>query len=551
MVLELLEQIFENQPINETDTLLIVPPFIRLNNASLGVHILQACAKAAGQRVLILYANQMLAKLIGKDIYNAITFSSDIYMWGDRVFANAAYGLPALGRDVETELAGVTEEVRIEGGKVLTLSTDKLYDIAHQASHFATQLGAFVAAKNFRCVGCTSMFKQTGAAVAFLNQIKIANPKTITIIGGANCAGGMAKGIASLSPRIDYIFSGESESVFVNFLNQIDNGEKPDSRIINGPRCDDLDAIPTTDFSEYYHQANICQTGLDWSTVHMPYESSRGCWWGQKHHCTFCGVHEMNYRMKSADRVIEQLGELLKKHPSDYVNFTDDIMPLPYFKTLLPRLATELPELKFFIDQKATLTLEKVKLLVTAGAYDILPGIETLSTPLLDAVDKGVKARQNIQLMRYAKSCGLFLSWYFLHGIPGEKVEYYQEFLTLLPKITHLHPPVFFQELQLHRFGLYVTMPEQYGIKNLVPATVYRGILPETADVDNVAYYFNADYPSLRSQAPDVMAQMYQLVANWRAQWYDNDAKPPKVEITAFGADQYMLTDTRKIITKP
>ncbi len=41
--------------------------------------------------------------------------------------------------------------------------------------------------------------------------------------------------------------------------------------------------------------------------IFVPYETSRGCWWGQKKHCTFCGLNPlgMNYRAKSPERAVE------------------------------------------------------------------------------------------------------------------------------------------------------------------------------------------------------------------------------------------------------
>jgi len=50
----------------------------------------------------------------------------------------------------------------------------------------------------------------------------------------------------------------------------------------------------------------------------LPYEGSRGCWWGEKHHCTFCGINGqgMEFRARSADRVIADLRTLVQRHRS-------------------------------------------------------------------------------------------------------------------------------------------------------------------------------------------------------------------------------------------
>lgn len=545
---EMLNELFTTKRFCQAQTLLIVPPFLRLNSGSLGVHLLQACAQEQGHKVVVLYANLFFAQFIGESNYNGITFSHERSILGDRVFAHAAYGIGHLGFNGQSQLANYVEKVRIQDEKTLVLDHQLLHQASQAAVIFTELLAEVIAAHNFSCVGCTSMFSQTAASVAFLNEIKRQDANITTLIGGANCAGEMAQGIVSLSDQIDYVFNGESETVFVDLLAQLKSGHKPNDKIIVGERCDDLDSLPDVDYYDYYQQIGVSEVGVDMSLLHMPYESSRGCWWGQKHHCTFCGVYEMRYRQKSSSKVLQQLKRLLAEHPSNYVLFVDDIMPRSFFKELLPRIPRHLPEIQFFIDQKADLSLQKMRALKDAGAYDILPGIETLSTPLLKLLDKGVTARQNIQLLRYAKSCHMYVTWYFLYGIVGETVEHYQQMAKLLPLLTHLHPPVFFQEMMLMRFGLYVAQQDNFAVNNVQPLSVYQDILPKHADIERLAYYYSAEYPTIRSEAPEVFAQVDELVGQWRQLWLTSSTKPPQLNISQVGS-QYVLLDTRIINT--
>ena len=162
--------------------------------------------------------------------------------------------------------------------------------------------------------------------------MKALSPETVTIIGGANCDGEMSEGILTLGAAIDYVFSGESEASFPDFLSQVLEGSAPEERIIRGRPCMDLDLLPTPDFAEYYDQlarampdSELAKSGL----ILLPVETSRGCWWGEKHHCTFCGLNAqtMEHREKSPDRVISELQLLLEKHPTRMVCAVDNIMP--------------------------------------------------------------------------------------------------------------------------------------------------------------------------------------------------------------------------------
>lgn len=108
---------------------------------------------------------------------------------------------------------------------------------------------------------------------------------------------------------------------------------------------------------------------------------------------------------KSPQRVIDDLKSMLPNHPNRLINMVDNIMPHQYFKSLLPRLADELPNVKIFYEQKSNLSLEKVIALKRSGVTLVQPGIESLSTPLLQRMRKGVTARQNINLLRYWSFC--------------------------------------------------------------------------------------------------------------------------------------------------
>ena len=64
-------------------------------------------------------------------------------------------------------------------------------------------------------------------------------------------------------------------------------------------------------------------------TPTLALETSRGCWWGQKHHCTFCGLNgeDMQYRSKSGPRAREELDFLVDRHANRLVHVVDEGQP--------------------------------------------------------------------------------------------------------------------------------------------------------------------------------------------------------------------------------
>ena len=81
------------------DLLLVVPPFSPLDRAGLGVHVLQACARKAGFKVSVLYANLLFARHIGERTYRSILMVPHSWLLGERLFARLAYDTPPLGHD--------------------------------------------------------------------------------------------------------------------------------------------------------------------------------------------------------------------------------------------------------------------------------------------------------------------------------------------------------------------------------------------------------------------------------------------------------------------
>src|SRR5262249_23506951 len=154
----------------------------------------------------------------------------------------------------------------------------------------------------------------------------------------ANCDGEMGDGIARLSSAIDHVFKGESETTFPTFLADVARGHRPNQRVISGTPCRDLSTIPMPDFDDYAGQKRAWLTGENFvrdDEVWLPYETSRGCWWGERHHCTFCGLNAqgMAHREKPADLVVRELRALTARYPFRRVMMTDNIMPHGFFKT--------------------------------------------------------------------------------------------------------------------------------------------------------------------------------------------------------------------------
>ncbi|TAN61665.1 RiPP maturation radical SAM protein 1 [bacterium] len=532
------------------DVLIVVPPFFGLDRPALSAHILQACALEHGVRVSVFYANLFLASIIGDGNYSEICYGPTSGLLGERFFSATAYGLPPLGLQLD-ETSNVNSSRRIVSDFKTKIDAPTFEELESHAGYFADEVAKAVIRKGYKIVCCTTSFEQTSSSAAILKRVKKCSPETVTMIGGANCEGEMAVGIASLNCGIDYIFSGESEAVFPRVIKQVLSGARPKEQIIIGEPCVDLNKIPAPVFTEFYEQfdALIPNSEKMRGSLWLPYEASRGCWWGQKKQCTFCGINgaTIEFREKSPDLVLSELKKLLVEHPSRKICMMDNIMPYSYFDALLPKLKSAIPSAHIFYEQKANLSLSKIIALKNAGVEVIQPGIESLSTSMLQRMRKGVTAGQNLRLLRYARSVDLTVHWNILWGFPLDEILEYTQMLDLAPLIRHLHPPIGISHLGISRFSPYFNKPEEFGIRNVRPMEEYGEVFPQHADILKIAYHFMADYESESLENLEVMRALKKEVDAWRLTWQSDDLAPPMLALTKIAEDQYMLLDTRAL----
>jgi len=536
------------------NALIVVPPFCELHYPALGAHTVQACARAAGFEVRVFYANIHFAAMIGVAAYSKACRAFRGTFVGERLFARTAYGVAALGAHADEmyrveRLLGGTIGRTVYGDDTedtIELLRD-LRDVEARVPEWVDAVGARIAELGLAVVGATSTFEQTAPAIALLKAVKRRQPDTIVIIGGANCEGEMAEGILELAPFVDHVFSGESETSFPAFLSAVQRGDRPKDRVLVGSPCRRLDAIPQLDYDEYFtqraeHLSRQQQEALD--DTCLPYETSRGCWWGEKHHCTFCGLNGegMAFRTRSVDGTIEGLRALTARYDTTKIMMADNIMPYSFFSTLVPRLGTELPGISIFYEQKANVTRERLVALKKAGIDMIQPGIEALSTDLLRLMKKGVSAAQNVNLLRDARGLNVSLVWNLLWGFPNDKRRHYEETMATLPLLGHLQPPGGFWPVMIDRFCPYFQSPAAFAISNIRPLPGYFDILPSGVSVAKVAYHFLGDFESAAYEEPELLRDIQSSIERWRAAWMSD--RRPELRLGEYRGS-FILVDTR------
>lgn len=305
------ESTLDSSPSRLTPLVLVAMPWPPIYSPYLAISTLAACAKKARddrpieQHHLYLDWYATLLTEYGEftsDLYSMIAESGAYSGVGDFIFA-PGHVMP----DSEI-VAQYLEDVPLARD---IPDLDGLLRIARRfvAEHAArmattTPPGAFV--------GLSSTFSQTVPSIALAEALKKLRPDITLCFGGSNMSAPRADVLLRNYRFIDHVVFGEGETSLVELLRAHDAGGPcrnipgvvnrqggAGSLASHAPSFTQLDDWPPPDFDPYFEQ--LANTGVD--TVVEPklaYEIARGCWWGAKHHCTFCGLNGESMALRFA-----------------------------------------------------------------------------------------------------------------------------------------------------------------------------------------------------------------------------------------------------------
>jgi magnesium-protoporphyrin IX monomethyl ester (oxidative) cyclase len=553
------------------DVCLLSMPFPPLNQPSMALALLKSALTEKCISVHTFYPCLWYAEEIGLDLYSFIGDTKQEFLVGEWVFAGVAFPdfHPDHDKFLDTVLSAPVSRGLLRKSRFEADPRAGLLRAREKAPDFVDRVVRRVLAHRPRIVGCTSTFMQHGASLAVLRRIRELAPDVVTVIGGANCEGEMGAAAVRSFAWLDFVVSGEADILFPDLCRSIlEEGknipaaELPTGVISRNHSCilfggeaprasvQRMDETPVPDFDDYF-------AALEASPLHrfispgLALETSRGCWWGKVHHCTFCGLNggNMSFRSKSPDRVFFELEHLSCRHRIRRFNVVDNILDLEYIRTLLPRLALPEPYTLFF-ETKSNLKRDQLEIIAAAGIRRLQPGIENMHDEVLRLIDKGTTGLQNVRLLKWARELGIFITWNFLWDIPGEKDEWYGEMAAWMPSICHLQPPGV-DRIQFHRFSPYHQRPATFGL-TLEPYPAYSSVYPFAPErLCQLAYYFqNRDRPPVREEFErrPHLKRVMQVVAGWNRLWgqggMGKSDEPPLLLIHDEGELLY-LTDTR------
>jgi ribosomal peptide maturation radical SAM protein 1 len=324
---------------------------------------------------------------------------------------------------------------------------------------------------------------------------------------------------------------GEGEQTFLPFVRQILDGHadhipdgvayRQEGQIRFAPNAalfSDFAKTGPPDYDDYYHLlAELGQTAQGLDRI-LLYEGSRGCWWGEKHHCTFCGLNaqSMKFRSKKPDQVLQEIADLSQRYDAVRFRLVDNIIDLGYIDDLFGKLADDHCDLDVFIETKSNLQKRQIKTLAAGGVKCMQPGLESLSLNQLRAMDKGATPMQNIVCLKWSLYYHVTVLWNILLGFPGETNEDYQRQMNLLPSLLHLQPPEATGKFWLQRFSPYFTKPHDYGVRITGAGTAYEYVYDaRQVDLKKIAYDFEYELDNWPVD-PHLYQDLVSMIESWQ-----------------------------------
>ncbi|MEU4343135.1 RiPP maturation radical SAM C-methyltransferase [Nocardia sp. NPDC023852] len=536
-------------------------PWHELTRPSLALGLLKtSCVTHGLPEPAAYYANIRWAEILlnaGFAVRDYLTISDGgfVHALGEWVFAGALNGQD-FGIERMTHYA---RRHRID--------FDLISRMRELADDFVSSVTDAVLAMDPEIVGFTSTFNQNVPSLAVAKRIKQRAPEVRTLFGGYNCEGIMGATLHREFEFVDLVLRGESDLTFPKLLGALcsNHGElgsiaglcwrDADGRQqVNDHRGSpvgpaDMHVPLFDDWFQTYGNSVVSE----FTEPELVLESSRGCWWGEKHHCTFCGLNgsTMTYRAKEPSRFVTELDHLVRKHRTLDVTVVDNILDVSYLRTALPEIAAMDIDLRVHYEIKANITAEQAATLRAAKVWSVQPGIESLVDDVLRRMDKGISGVRSVRALRDLETEGITVGWSWLYGFPGEREADYRRVIDQIPALVHLQPPSGTARIVLERFSPNFDEPA-IGFSERGPAERYRAVYDlDRRVLADLVYEFDTPDQGITEKQ---VAPLNSAIDVWQAHYSASSLLRRDIDGVliirdrrfGWAADDYVFTDPRE-----
>ncbi|MBL7197448.1 MAG: cobalamin-dependent protein [Candidatus Omnitrophica bacterium] len=241
---------------------------------------------------------------------------------------------------------------------------------------------------------------------------------------------------------IDFLVSGEGEYTMFELSVCLKNKESPFNvkglyfyhngkviKTLTRPFIKNIDELPFPDRDLIpYHLFKPNMYSIRYKRC-FSMLTSRGCPYG----CSFCASYltmGKQYRTHSAEYVIDEMIYLKNKYNAQQLIINDDSFTLDRNRLIkiCENMSKKKLNLNFFcFSQINVVDKEILKLMKSAGCYNIGFGVESASSQVLQSMNKKVPLEKCKEVISAANQLGMKTQAYFIFGKEGETAENIKE----------------------------------------------------------------------------------------------------------------------------
>jgi len=317
------------------------------------------------------------------------------------------------------------------------------------------EINDFIKRESVKIIGITSTTPQIRGAVQLAKSIKEEFGERVKIVlGGPHIS--LVPDFISKFTMFDAGIVGEGEYVFLDLVKKVLEG-KDIAGIHRAERIIDLDSIPFQDRDLINQDAYYIEPfGSKCATIH----TMRGC----PFNCAFCSNAIVGRKVvyRSAENVLEEIEECVKKRGTKIILFTDDTFTLDVNRAvaICDGIIKRKLKVKWICATRANLVNKELLFKMrVAGCVEIQFGVETGSEKLRnEVIHKNITDEALVNAFKLCRKLGLETDSFCMLGFPRETKEDMLKTLELnlklKPDILGLHLTILYPSTQLHKWGL-------------------------------------------------------------------------------------------------
>ncbi len=213
------------------------------------------------------------------------------------------------------------------------------------------------------------------------------------------------------------------------------------------------------DFSKYFTPKIV-----------LPYQSSRGCYWGK---CSFCDQDfGQNLNVKSVDKVIDEFKEFKDKYNISDFEFIDESVSPKYLEEMSQKILENNIDVEYFFDARLESEFSKdiLSAAYKSGARMILWGLESGSMKIMKLINKGIDLEKRFEVLKNSADAGLWNFAFIFFGFPAETKN---DAMKTVKMLTNYHNVIHSYGRSVYTMGRHSKLaqePEKYGITKIYPA---------------------------------------------------------------------------------